>query len=468
MSRFPSSLDDITDPSDFRTSKIPALEELDVLERCYICKEFFNAPVITSCNHTFCSQCIREYLITNNSCPLCKSEVYESNLKKDGLLEEIVRCYARIRPYLLSELRRGDEGASHDVSNAANGGESADAGATALRKLANSDAVVRNTNEEAGDDDDGGDEPASKRRKVDVVEPIDDGLVACPVCSRRMTAGKLQGTHLDACLSGQASKPASPHPVGRSKKQPISSFFQHVNTPSPPPAPSAPSVLPVSKDLSARLEESSRHPPKEAKRLAKLDFASLSTVKLKEKLAHLHLPMSGNRNQLELRYNQYFVLFNSNIDSNHPVSERVLRQRLHKWELSHSSFSKKSGSSGFGNGSLSSRSISDKNFSVSEWTSEYKSEFDDLVKSARKSMSNKVASNKDGILKNKEEQEQEQEQEEDGTTDVQADAQSESKSESNGHSGETHAEKEPQPGESVEKATAGEVQDLESSFLFED
>ena len=418
MAHLSYSDEDITDLSDFKNTHIPALAELDVLERCYICKEFFNAPVITSCNHTFCSQCIREYLITNNLCPLCKTEVFESNLKKDLLLEEIVRCYAKLRPRLLEYLKvEKDQDTNNSNSNSDSkeiGNGSSNESSTVL-PTEDSDVIVtkellRETRSSYKYETI---EPERKKQKVDDKNQeskleLNDGLVECPICSRRMTAEKLQRTHIDACLNsgGLPFRLPSPEPSKRPKSS-ISSFFQAAtagataSTSSPSPSPSPVPVAQSSSSLSKfgekdasqkyglrdppKLEHSRKPNSKEPKRLQKLDFSSLSTVKLKEKLSQLHIPMSGTRNQLELRYNQYFVLYNSNLDSNHPVSDRVLRQKLHKWELAHLGFSKKSGSSGFGNGSISSRSITEKNFLVSEWMQEYKLEFKTLVKQARKS-----------------------------------------------------------------------------------
>lgn len=42
------------------------------------------------------------------------------------------------------------------------------------------------------------------------------------------------------------------------------------------------------------------------------------------------------------RYNQYFVFVNANIDSNHPVDESTLRNKLSRWERSFKSKSKDS------------------------------------------------------------------------------------------------------------------------------
>ncbi|KAI5963061.1 RAD18 [Candida pseudojiufengensis] len=383
-SNLPRNLEDVSDPSDFKSTSIPALSELDVLERCYICKEFFRAPVITSCHHTFCSQCIREYLITNNLCPLCKTEVFESGLKRDVLLEEIVRSYTRLRPFLLMHLNKHDSSEVDSIPK--------------KRVLEDEIEVteILSSNTSASES-----QIQSKRQKredsPEVIEISREDLVECPVCSRRMTAERLQSTHIDACLSGK-SEPASPRQSLRPKgaKSSISSFFKPVSispssSSSPPPMSSRKAI--DFKSTPENFEHQNHHlnetlrKPVELKRLQKLDFASLATTKLKEKLSNLHLPSSGTRNQLELRYNQFFVLYNSNLDSNHPVPEKVLRQKLHQWELSHSGFKKNSNAQfGSNNVSMANKSITDKNFSISEWMKEYGSEFKELIKMAKNSL----------------------------------------------------------------------------------
>ncbi|KAI5956838.1 RAD18 [Candida jiufengensis] len=380
-SQLSKNLESISDPSDFKSTTIPALSELDVLERCYICKEFFRAPVITSCNHTFCSQCIREYLITNNLCPLCKTEVFESSLKRDVLLEEIVGCYTRLRPFLLMHLKN-DHNSQEQLEN------------TRKREIEENNDVIEisSTNISAIES-----QQQPKRQKLeqspDVIEIPQEDLVECPVCSKKMTAERLQNTHIDACLNGTA-EPISPRPTPKPKgKSSIASFFKTATISSSPPSSSASSKPAMVQTLPEELghqnfyfNETSRKPV-ELKRLQKLDFASLTTVKLKDKLSNLHLPTSGTRQQLELRYNQFFVLYNSNLDSNHPVSERILRQNLHQWELSHSGFKKQTNAQfGVKNSSNSGRSITDKNFSVSEWMNEYKPEFKELIQIARDSI----------------------------------------------------------------------------------
>jgi len=352
----PHSFNEITDPSDFKTTVIPTLANLDVLERCYICKEFFRAPVITACHHTFCSQCIREYLITNNLCPLCKTEVYESTLKRDVLLEEIVECYKKIRPLLLEKLGQQHKKRSREESTEISDTDS-DVEVVSSKKL-----------RESLDDIEKQSPPLSAKNE----EPTQD-LVQCPICSKKMDAERLQTIHIDACLSGKEE----PAPVRNGvTKSSISSFFTPVKSASPTPSPATATAASSPPPLPQPQKQHYTEPKPAPKRLQKLDFASLSTPKLRAKMSALKLLTLGTRHQLELRYNKFFVLFNSNCDSQYPVPQHVLRQQLKQWEISNPSFAS--------NGLLrSNEDISDSNFSSTEWLKKYNVEFKELVKQAR-------------------------------------------------------------------------------------
>ncbi|KAG5419770.1 RAD18 [Candida metapsilosis] len=345
----PQNYKDITDPSDFKHTSVPGLTDLDVLERCYICKEFFRAPVITSCHHTFCSQCIREYLITNNLCPLCKTEVYESSLKRDVLLEEIVECYKKIRPLLLQNL---------DTSNSQQKKRHRES-STEISD-SDSDVEVINTKRAKGSAEDSQEPPQSVNKE-------ESNLVECPICSKKMDAERLQTVHIDACLSGK-EEPASAR--NGNAKSSISSFFTPIKSASPTPSPVQPP------QMQQKQKSQSVEPKPAQKRLQRLDFASLSTPKLKAKMAALKLSTLGTRHQLELRYNKFFVLHNSNCDSQYPVPQHILRQQLKQWEVSNPIFTN--------NGSLRyNDDISDSNFSSTEWLKKYGTEFKELIKQAK-------------------------------------------------------------------------------------
>lgn len=46
---------------------------------CPICQETTATPKITSCQHTFCVSCLDKWLETNNTCPMCRSQISEPN-----------------------------------------------------------------------------------------------------------------------------------------------------------------------------------------------------------------------------------------------------------------------------------------------------------------------------------------------------------------------------------------------------
>lgn len=200
---------------------------------------------------------------------------------------------------------------------------------------------------------------------------LQPGSVQCPICGDSMTADYLQRKHLDDCLSGKKRNPTPPVTLKR-KRNEISLFFQ-----------------PRKKAKEVNHEEfyfaqSHKH-HHEAKRMPKIDFASVSTPKLKEKLAALKLSVLGTRSQLELRYNQYYLVFNSNLDSSHPVTELELRQKLNQWEKSHLAFNAPVGVNTIFGDALSHKCISDKDFPVKSWQEKYRDEFRALVIAARKS-----------------------------------------------------------------------------------
>ncbi|CUM45264.1 Postreplication repair E3 ubiquitin-protein ligase RAD18 [Debaryomyces fabryi] len=411
---FSKNLQSVTDPSDWESTKLPNLKELDSLQRCYICKEFLKAPVITSCNHTFCSHCIREYLIVNSHCPLCKAEQFESNLKRVILLEEIVLCYSKFRPILLELLKKEESEHAYDKSTSPS--SDTPSNLEESRKRASSDQEVI----EISSDDNNtpelseiSSEITKKKIKTEASTnsrnaiPTRNEMVECPICSEVMSADLLQTQHIDYCLSGK-SQPSSSRFTGTSalkyqtmKKRlsnkannGISSFFKPADNNKPITAAVGKFDLSKSDNQNFYFDEVSKHHHNDVKKLPKLDFGSLTTPKLKEKLSHLKLPVQGTRNQLELRYNHYYILFNSNLDSNHPLSEKVLRQKLNQWELSHLAFTNQGSTSTlFNNGSPSVKSITDKNFSVKEWLDANKNEFKSLVKAARASIKNTNAKN---------------------------------------------------------------------------
>lgn len=341
------------DPSDWKKSRLPKLAQLDSLQRCLICKDYLKAPVITSCNHTFCSQCIRQHLLRVSLCPLCKAEQFESNLKRVILLEEIVACFQALRPELiaLATAPEAELAKTREMSS-----KSTEHGATAPvlnvkpQNTPNRPAALS----------------VSRSVSPEVVEVSESGEeiphVSCPVCNQRMTAEVLQRKHLDECLRGKSAP---------KRRREILLFFQ-------------PRKKPEVDHLKFYFAEAHRH-HHDTRRIPKMDYASLLTPKLKEKLTLLHLSALGTRAQLELRYNHFYLLHNANLDSSRPVPDLELRQRLNQWEKSHLAFSAPVGANTVFGDVLSHKSISDKDFPVALWVERYRADFRRLVRQARRS-----------------------------------------------------------------------------------
>lgn len=350
-----------SDSSDWLSTKLPKLAQLDSLQRCLICKDFLSAPVMTSCNHTFCSLCIRQHLQRVSSCPLCKTEQFESNLKRVILLEELVSCYKDLRPHLYALLQE-DESTKCQIPIYAK---------DALPKAQDNIEVVEISDDES-------------TKNLDQAE--------CPVCGKFMEAKRLQERHIDYCLKGEADPKEiltprfskSSKPINSDKKRGgISLFFlvEKKARPSPAPRPKQSEQVDHLRFYFNEFDKHHRH----TKRLPKIDFSSLSVNKLKEKLAALKLLTMGSRTQLELRYNQFYLLYNSNIDLNRPISDLELRQKLNQWEKSHQSFSvAKSVLNVYGD-ELKYKALSDKDFPIKGWLARYKTEYSELIRAARAS-----------------------------------------------------------------------------------
>lgn len=57
-------------------SKLDRLERIDSNEECSICLSKVNKALCkTKCEHAFHITCIKEWLLRNNTCPLCREKI---------------------------------------------------------------------------------------------------------------------------------------------------------------------------------------------------------------------------------------------------------------------------------------------------------------------------------------------------------------------------------------------------------
>jgi len=92
---------DIPDPTDWLGTPLAGLMPVEQAFRCHVCKDFYNAPMTTSCNHTFCSLCIRRSLSVDGKCPLCRTDDQELKLRGNWALREAVDAFCNARAAIL-------------------------------------------------------------------------------------------------------------------------------------------------------------------------------------------------------------------------------------------------------------------------------------------------------------------------------------------------------------------------------
>lgn len=97
---------DVPDATDWLNTPLSGLMPVEQAFRCHVCKDFYNSPMLTSCNHTFCSLCIRRCLSLDSKCPLCRKTDQESRLRGNWALREAVDSFKECRAAILEFARK--------------------------------------------------------------------------------------------------------------------------------------------------------------------------------------------------------------------------------------------------------------------------------------------------------------------------------------------------------------------------
>lgn len=334
---------EIPDSTDWLSTPLSGLSALENALHCQICKEFFDTPMITSCSHTFCSKCIRTALSTDGSCPACRKQDQASKLRNNWQLQEIVATFLEARPATIRVAR--DHRAA--VENAASRPRKRKRDLQAWDDMPHEEGTGRVTRSKSqriagsqasqsgtiGIDD-------SEESDVFVPEePLDDGLVECPLgCGKRMKIEQVD-PHLDRC---EQEKEAGSRATSRR----------------PAPRPGLPS----------------RDTSRPQDRLNELNYSMMKDRELTRRLKDQGIPSWGTKQLMTRRHTVWVNIWNANCDSNRPRTKRELLRELDEWERTQG-----------GSAPTATNGIMKKDFDGDGWSRKNQDEFSTLIENARQS-----------------------------------------------------------------------------------
>ncbi|KAI8631924.1 DNA repair protein rad18 [Xylariaceae sp. FL1651] len=360
-----NNLENVADSTDWLLTPLSGLAAVEAALRCQICKDFYKTPMLTSCNHTFCSLCIRRALSTDGKCPLCRASEQEVKLRSNWSMEEVVAAFTQTRPAVLAFAQRPPPTATglvspkRKVDEVEDGEEQQSSSQQRSSKRLRSSARLSKTR---------GIEATAEMARLEThipdPEPTnfepDDGLVACPICWRRMKPLQVD-RHLDTSCPGE---PQPEPPQQAQSSRPSSSKPTSIT-----------SAFPPSSSLSNSRQATIPIPD----RLPALNYSMLKEAQLRKELADLGLSTSGNRSMQERRHREWVMIWNANCDSQRPRRRAELLHDLDVWERTLGSRAP-TGSRAANSGAQ----IRDKDFDGAAWATKHDNSFRDLIANARR------------------------------------------------------------------------------------
>ncbi|KAF8479122.1 hypothetical protein DFH94DRAFT_40849 [Russula ochroleuca] len=311
---------DVQDPTDFPpSSTAPGLRALDSALRCNICQELYEAPVVLTCGHCFCSLCARNQISVKPACPSCWKEAAISSFRINPAMEEAVTAWKDARRFVLgmvNEALKAQATASESLR-------------PSKRRKPNSHSVgvissFASPQRKSGRSD----TPSTpkERRNLDVGTSDDDieqdvfsgseplasnSNIECPVCAKSVPMARIND-HLDSNCKHYLSsgKTASSSKSGQKD---------------------AWSKLLDGKKSGKEKEKADAEPDTP---LPKASYTVLKDRQIRDLLAAHDLSTVGDRAQLIARHERWVALYNANLDRSPALRKRSaeLRVELRRWE----------------------------------------------------------------------------------------------------------------------------------------
>ncbi|KAL0471358.1 uvs-2 protein [Neurospora intermedia] len=380
----------VPDSTDWLGTPLACLMPVEQAFRCHVCKDFYDSPMLTSCNHTFCSLCIRRCLSVDSKCPLCRATDQESKLRGNWALREAVEAFKNSRKVLLEFARApptvqaappdqsGPSSPSKRKATEMEGPKEEDPERKRPRRSTRSTRARAAELTAAILQEEQDTTPSADPDYVD--QPPDDGLVACPICLTRMKEQQVD-RHLDTSCPGS--------PQAASKRRPIP---PQAPPPPPPPQQQQQQQQPTLPSFNTRLTSQTTTNQRPPERLPALAYSMLRDTALRKKLSELGLSTHGSRQLLEKRHKEWITLWNANCDSSRPKKRSELLRNLDEWERTVGNPGTVAAGGGGGQQGLglmaraqaTGAQIKDKEFDGKAWATRYGGSFGDLIKQARK------------------------------------------------------------------------------------
>ncbi|EPE24353.1 RING/U-box [Glarea lozoyensis ATCC 20868] len=329
---------EITDSTDWLETPLKSLSAVEAALRCQICKEFYDTPLITSCEHTFCSLCIRRCLNQDGKCPACRKEDQSSRLRHCKTLGELVQSFKLARPEVFAFATKPSATSPTMPPNRSRGTtpEMQEDGEPSRKRTRSSRQTRAKSAQQMivlDSDEDGDFVPEEK-------EEHNDGRVECPICAKRVKEASIN-LHIDR---GCPNEPSTP------KCEKL-------------------------KSISSPSRRGQKNAEKPLERLAQVNYGMMNERQVRKKAMDLGLLGHGSKPIMEKRITEWVTLWNANCDATFPKSKAELKRDMDTWERTQGVYAP---SNSTGN------QIKSKDFDAAAWSNQHDANFKYLIANARK------------------------------------------------------------------------------------